>query len=204
MPWAQQQRVVLVARDHAEVEWSQSTFPRSFAFSSEEHQLKFPVPPHVVNIALCAFGPIHPTTPKPQFDAQCAMRDLQLLHRVFTLFENVPARIVFVSSVVALSPRTERQYYAGWKLALEQSLRELVHARSRCTLAVLYPGRLVDQKSLRHPSSLLHTSYSQAAAQLAKAMQSARPRRLILGLDSRLWLLARSVRTFAAGVLGVP
>jgi hypothetical protein len=145
----------------------------------------------------CALGPIHPTRPDWDRDAASTSRDLSWLRQLLQVYSRVPVHVVFSSSVLALGPGGERGYYAGWKCLIEATIAETAAQHGRARVSVLYPGRLVESRSLRRPASLLHSTYAHIARVMIASGSSSRPRRTLVGLDARLWLLLQGLRSAA-------
>ena len=71
---------------------------------------------------------------------------------------------------------------------MEQSISEVVSRHPVAGMTVLYPGRLVEHRSVAHPGSLLQTRYDRLAGMMIRAGGSGRPSGAVIGLDARLWL----------------
>lgn len=144
-------------------------------------------------IAGCALGSIHPGPGSSPAAVEAAeSRDLDFVRRLVECAPAARLRIAFVSSVLALAPpRPSREAYVSGKRRIEAALAELVSRRPSATLAVLYPGRLVEARDWSRPSSFAATSYRTLARRLQEALEGGDPSRRIIGIDARAWLLAR-------------
>jgi hypothetical protein len=189
-------RILLVARDAEEAEWIAANRPGAETLNAWEPSPSLPQGVSRIGVACCAFGVIHPGPPDPCSDAAAALRDLRLIEVVLRAYRDRDVHVAFVSSVLALSPRRERAYYAGWKSVLQESIAAVVRPFPRARLSVLYPGRLVEERSFRRPASLLHSGYRQFGSALLETLESGAPRRHVIGLDARLWLAARGAAAF--------
>jgi hypothetical protein len=69
---------------------------------------------------------------------------------------------------------------------IEATIAEMAAHHGRARISVLYPGRLVESRSLRQPASLLHSTYAHVARVMAELGNASRPRRTLIGLDARL------------------
>ncbi len=150
--------------------------------------------PDHLRIVVAALGPVHPETPDVAADAAGVVRDLAMIEQL--LDTGAPTQVVLVSTILALAPQEDRRYYGGWKSLVEQQLDHLVGLRgSRCTMSVLHPGRLADG---RHPTK---ASFDRVA-EVALAMPADRRRSRLVGRDTRIWLLLRSISLAARSLLG--
>ena len=149
-----------------------------------------------VRIIVCALGPIHPDEVSSDDDHAAFVRDLDVIERLLLATAGRPTGVVLISSVIALAPGADRRYYGGFKCLVEQRLGEVV-ARADATLAVVYPGRLVDRPS-RSPLAL-HTSFQRLAVTAESVAGTSSSR--ISGLDARLWLLVNAARLVATTIL---
>jgi hypothetical protein len=145
-----------------------------------------------ITVVCCALGPIHPQSPAPSTDAERVIADHQTMATLVRQRADVPLRLVFISSVLALCPSRGREYYAGWKNVLAGLVQALSAERDAIEVSVFYPGRLVDRKSVTQPKSLLHTSYAELAERVVAQVQESGPQERVIGLDARLWLTLRS------------
>lgn len=155
-----------------------------------------------VEVAVCALGPVHPgPVDDLAADAATIERDLAVVRSVLVAAAGRPARVVLVSSVVALAPTPDRRYYGGLKGAVEQALVSLVAEHPGARLDVLYPGRL-RAGAARGPAQLLSTGYDRVAALVDRALRhgGAAGRRRVVGLDARAWLVVRSLSLVVSGL----
>lgn len=139
-----------------------------------------------VRLVVAALGPVHPVAPAYDADAAGVARDLGLVRDI--LAGTLPVHVVLVSTILALAPGEDRRYYGGWKGVVEQQLRQLAEDRQAAgtatSLSVLYPGRLTLS------GSGLHASYSRL---VDAALRIREGQSRIVGLDTRIWLLVRSI-----------
>ncbi|WP_235737216.1 hypothetical protein [Nocardioides alcanivorans] len=149
--------------------------------------------PEGARIHVCALGPVQ--SGDRVEDPTVVERELQALGDLVTSGSSV----VLVSSVLALAPTRERAHYAGWKNLVEDRLGRLTTARG-ARLSVLHPGRLVEpgQKFFR---DFVHTPYPKMAA-LVEQTSNRGPHTRAVGLDARLWLLARGARVASSALVG--
>lgn len=141
-----------------------------------------------VRLVVAALGPVHPELPAYEADAPGVSRDLGLVGQV--LDAGVPVQVVLVSTILALAPGEDRRYYGGWKGVVEQQLRQLVEDRPEATLSVLFPGRLVEPGA--RVWQRVHASYARLVS-VTLALPTDRGVSRLVGLDTRIWLLVRSV-----------
>lgn len=141
-----------------------------------------------VRLVLAALGPIHPEQPAYDVDSAAVSRDLALVTEV--LDAGVPVQVVLVSTILALAPGDDRRYYGGWKGVVEQQVRHLVDERPAASLSVLYPGRLVDPGA--RVWQRVHASYARLVT-VALGLPPDRGVSRLVGLDTRIWLLLKSV-----------
>lgn len=153
-------------------------------------------------IFCCALGPLHPRQPRePSVDFSTVPRDLQGLFSVVNALHSRRVDIIYVSSVLAISSGPDRFYYSGWKRVIESAIGLALEQHPQAHWMAIYSGRLVPEKSIRSPSSLLATSY----AQLAKRMLSQkdnRTARCIVGYDARMLLMQRALATAWSSLSG--
>jgi hypothetical protein len=157
--------------------------------------------PTAARIHVCALGPVHPETAKPDQDAADVARDLGLVARLLDELVGSDVHVVLVSSVLALAPGADRAYYAGWKNLVEEELAHLVDQHPSARLSVLYPGRLLAATERRRPWHRMHTTFERLAA-LMQRMGDGPGRSRIVGLDARTWLMARSASLLATVLSG--
>lgn len=156
--------------------------------------------PERLRIHVCALGPVHPETAHPD-DASYVARDLDLVARLLGEAEGREAHVVLVSSILALTPASDRTYYAGWKNVVEGELASLVEGHPGARLSVLYPGRLMAAAERRKPWHRTHTTFERLAT-IMDDVSEGPGRSRIVGLDARLWLLARSASLVATTLSG--
>jgi hypothetical protein len=185
----------LVARDGTEAADLASAHPGTAIVTATG--LTVPPGGDPVAIVGCALGPIHPAPTQLTCDIAAVTRDVAIIEGLLAALPSVPVHIVFVSSVLALSPRRQRAGYAGWKNTIEAALAALAARHGRARLSVVYPGRLVESS---HP--LLATPYVGLARRLLGMLEAAEPRRLIIGRDARTWLGGRGFATWWAAIRG--
>jgi hypothetical protein len=193
---------VAVARDDAEARWVETEFPGVRVVPAACRDGALPRAAGAVGILACAVGLIHPAAPDRPVHERTAARDLAALAGLLEAYRDAPVHALFVSSVLALGFHRERAYYAGWKLLLEGTLAGLVRQHPRARFSVVYPGRLVLRRTVDTPLSYLHTTYDRLAAIIRGRVHADRARRQVVGIDARLWLLARGARTVTLGAVG--
>jgi hypothetical protein len=146
-----------------------------------------------VEIYVCALGPIHPGDDAFDSHVESTSGGLAVIEDLLTRIPRVPTHLVHVSSVLArVAPRSARSYYAGFKNLAEGQLSRIVAAHGRSTMSVVHPGRLLTSRSVRRPTSLLQTTYRQLAQKLIRIAATERSVRAPVGLDARLFTVARS------------
>jgi nucleoside-diphosphate-sugar epimerase len=142
-------------------------------------------------IYVCALGPVHPGPAEASVDADHVLRDLALVQKILDSAPAASARVVLVSTVIALAPGDDRRYYGGWKCLVEEELRQLLAERSTpAELSVLYPGRLLGDDERTRPWHRLHTTYTKLSDLVEKAGHRPASSRVV-GVDARVWLLTR-------------
>lgn len=141
-----------------------------------------------VRLVVAALGPVHPEQPAYDVDGAAVGRDLALVTQV--LDAGVPVQVVLVSTILALAPGEDRRYYGGWKGVVEQQVRQLVEEHPGATLSVLFPGRLVEPGA--RVWQRVHASYARLVS-VTLALPSDRGVSRLVGLDTRIWLLVKSV-----------
>ncbi len=157
--------------------------------------------PRPLRIHVCALGPLHPETARPDADAANVERDLEVVARLLDEAAGREVHVVLVSTILALGPGADRSYYAGWKNVVEGRLADLVDAHPGATLSVLYPGRLMAAQDRRRPWHRSHTTFERLAA-LMQDVSEGPGRSRIVGLDARAWLVARSASLLVASLSG--
>lgn len=153
-------------------------------------------------IFCCALGPLHPRQPRePSVDFSSVPRDLESLLTLVNTLRGQPIEIVYVSSVLAISSGTDRFYYSGWKRVIESAIRLGLDPNPHAHWTAIYSGRLVTEKSVRNPSSLLATSYAQLAQRMLRRSSSSVVRSIV-GCDARLLLMQRALATAWSAISG--
>lgn len=153
-------------------------------------------------VYVCALGPVHPGPAEAALDAERVVRDLALVQQVLDSAPGASARVVLVSTVIALAPGDDRRYYGGWKCLVEEELRELLARRSTpAELSVLYPGRLMGDDERRRPWHRLHTTYTRLSDIVEQAGRRPASSRVV-GLDARAWLVARGASVSLRSISG--
>jgi hypothetical protein len=153
---------------------------------------------------MCAAGVIHPGPASLTADHRAAARDLAILEAIVQAQSGDRIHVVFMSSVLALGRSPGRGYYAGWKAMMEGAMAKIVENAPGADLSIVYPGRLVERRSVARPMSFLSTPYHHAAEVMIHTARSAAARRAILGLDARLWLVARGLVAWKDALVGRP
>jgi len=156
-----------------------------------------------VRLRICALGPLHPGTPDQAATSAGVTRDLDLVARVLDACGDREVHVVLVSTAVALAPAADRRFYGGWKGVVEQELAEIVSGAPRGEMSVLYPGRLISQRDLRHPVSLMYTTY-RGLAELVDRSGCSEPTSRVVGADARAWLLSRAISMGVSSITGRP
>lgn len=151
------------------------------------------VPPGA-RLFICALGPVQS---EDRVDAPVVMqREIEVVRHVLAAGG---VRVVLVSSVLALAPKRDRRHYAGWKNLAEEWVRGAA-ARHGATVSVLYPGRLVDGDGQKRFHQFLHTPYPKLASIVERVSDQAHIK--TVGIDARLWLLARGARLASGAPAG--
>lgn len=193
---------VLVARDRVEAQALTAAYPGTPVLQAGAEAAEFPRATQEVAIVCCGFGVIHPETVCVAEHWQRHERDLNTLRRVVRLYQQVPVHAIFVSSVVALGPPRRRAYYGGWKSLSEGAIGALLRGCPHARFSVFFPGRLVDKRSLGQLDSLLATRYEHLAKIILEVIRDGRARNRLVGMDARLWLLARMGALGATALCG--
>lgn len=147
-----------------------------------------------LRVLILAMGPSHATAPGVvpplEKDMSDVTRDLRILDAA--LAGRPGTHVVLVSSILALAPKVDRRYYGGWKGVVEQSVRARTEA-ARGVLTVLHPGRLTTpEDKAAGRAARLATRYDRVAEAVTEAPATSAQR--IVGHDSKIWLLARSIQ----------
>jgi hypothetical protein len=153
---------------------------------------------------MCAAGVIHPGSPCLETDHRAVLRDVGILEAIVRSQAGESVHVVFMSSVLALGRSPGRGYYAGWKATMEGAVAGIVANAPGTLLSILYPGRLLEERSIARPMSFLSTRYHRAAQVMIHAARSPFPRRAVLGLDARLWLVSRGLVAWRDALMGRP
>ena len=201
-PWAREQEILLIARDHGEREVLAAAHPGASIVAASDPGPVVPPGHRSVRIMCCAVGLIHPVRPDPAMHMDAAARDLRVLDRILERCGEASVHVLFVSSVLTLAALCGRRYYAGWKSVTGAVLASIVERHPRACLSVVYPGRLVDVATVRAPVSLLHTSYRRLAATIIRMIQSPSPGSAIVGADARFWLLVQGLGALRPALTG--
>lgn len=179
-----------MARDSREAVSLLESFPGARVLRIFEPEGDWPKSGNL-QICLCALGPVHPIEPEPLADLKGVERDLTALERLVEGVGTGVSRCVLISSVLALAPRAERAYYAGWKSLLAPAVERILSSCSDSTLSVLHPGRLIERRRASAPETWLATTYAALAEVVSESLD--RPRRSVVGPDARLWLMSRTL-----------
>ena len=198
----QAQDTVLVARNPPESQALSAAYPHTTVLQAGIEEAKFPPATQEVAVVCCGFGLIHPETVCLPDHWQRHERDLNAFRRVVTLYQQVPVHGIFVSSVVALGTPRRRAYYGGWKSVSEGAIEALLRDHPQPRFSVFFPGRLVEERSLRRLDSLLATPYGHLAKMILGVIHDGRARNRLVGTDARLWLLARMCALGAVAISG--
>lgn len=189
--------VCAIARHAADAERIRRQWPRAQVFVAGDPVSALPPGHRRVVLCACAVGLIHPRKADWAADVAEADRDLRLLLQLLAHYESDPVHVIFVSTVLALSPRGTA-HYAGWKNVMLGTLSEAVAGHPRRRLSVLYPGRLVERRTPAHLLGLTHGTFEQLAARIDRIATTDRPCRRVVGLDAHLWLMLRGLPTWLA------
>lgn len=157
--------------------------------------------PSALRIHVCALGPVHPETARPEDDASLVDRDLDVVARLLGEADGREAHVVLVSSILALAPAADRAYYAGWKNVVEEKLASIVAAHPGGRLSVLYPGRLLAAEERTRPWHRMHTTFERLAT-LMNDVSEGPARSRTVGLDARIWLVTRSASLAVTSLSG--
>lgn len=200
--WARQHTQILVARDEADAEWLGTRYPFASVLRAWESVPELLSGDQEIVLFCCALGRPHPFDPNPASDMEVVERDLKVLNHIVHACLNMPLHIVLASSVLALSPPRRRVYYAGWKCVIDGALERVAQSHPMSKVSVVYPGRLVERKTLSRPITYLHTSYKDLAAKLINTTPRSKPQRMLVGLDACLWLAVQGVSTWRVSAFG--
>lgn len=199
-----QAEVLLFARHQREAEELSAVYPHAIIAPAWETHAPVLQRYEKIGVLCCALGVIHPTSSNFFFDVDVALRDLRNLEWLLRAYPEASVHVVFVSSVLALAPDRGREYYGGWKSVIMGVLSQLLQDYPKAWFSVLFPGRLVERRSLTLPLSILYTSYSTVARILLKTLTSNAPRHAIVGLDARLWLIKRGIEMWWSAATARP
>lgn len=194
------ERALLVRHD-ADEAWAAATHPGLRRVRPEQvADLAAGASYERVSVLACALGAM---TPAPdgtlEADSAALLRDLGALRALVAALPGVSVHIAFVSTVLVLSPRRERQYYAGWKCIAEYELAREYAGHAAVTVSVVYPGRLVERRSVG--PGLLYTPYDALARRLRTLARAGVDARRVVGADARVWLVVRGVQTATGSVM---
>ena len=197
-------RIMLVARDRQEARLLASRYRHAEVLTGGEAQLqeRWPRTVRAATVILCAFGLIHPDAPDWSSHARMMSRDLETVAAILENCQPCPVTVIFVSTALAAAPTRGRTYYVGWKYLSETLLEEVLAKHNSVRFCVLLPGRLVAQKTLTQPLSLLHTSYAALARVIFTTARAPKTHRRIVGWDARALMMIRGARFLIDGVLG--
>jgi hypothetical protein len=198
--WGTETTFAVLARNADDCDAATRIRPGVTLHRAGEPSSSLPNEKQAVAIVCCAFGVIHPGAPHLSNDLDRARADAEAVDAIARRYAGLPLHVVFVSSVLALSPRPGREYYTGWKNVGEALVRQAAETGAHAYVSVFYPGRLTEG---RGPGlSLLYTGYSQLAAAIVDAVSRKRSGNRIVGLDARLWLVRRSLGLFWSALTG--
>ncbi|WP_229052652.1 hypothetical protein [Aeromicrobium sp. Leaf350] len=183
------QDVVAVARHDRDVQALGTLAEARVALSADAAGVIAPGTDLAVHV--CALGPIHPEDPTPDdathFDAELAAIDALVGATTGRV------RIVLVSTVIALAPTPDRRLYGGWKNLAEEHLDRLaLRHGDRCSVTVLYPGRIIAPSERQGLGDRLSSTFQKVARRML-AETSRSPRRAIIGVDAKLWTALRAM-----------
>ena len=155
------------------------------------------VVPAGAKLFICALGPVQS---EDRVDDPAVVRaEVEVVRAALAAGKG---RAVLVSSVLALAPKPERRHYAGWKNVVEEWVRKAA-AEHGATLSVLYPGRLVDGGAQKNFRVFVHTPYPKLASVVERVSDQAHIKHgKTVGIDARLWLLARGARLASGAPTG--
>jgi hypothetical protein len=202
--WVRGQSPLCVARTPVEAEWIRTGYPAAEILPGWNQTAPPRVEREPMGVLVCAAGVIHPGPACLTADHRAAARDLAILETIAQAQSGDRMHVVFVSSVLALGRSPGRGYYAGWKALMEGAIAKIVERAPSACLSIVYPGRLVERRSVARPMSFLSTPYRHAAEVMIRTARSAAPRRAILGLDARLWLAVRGLVIWRDALVGRP
>ncbi|GAA1723916.1 hypothetical protein [Aeromicrobium alkaliterrae] len=183
------QDVVAVARHERDVEALAGLADARVVLAADAAGVVAPVADLVLHV--CALGPIHPEDPLPddadRFEAELAAID------ALVGATTGQVRIVLVSTVIALAPTADRRLYGGWKNLAEERLdRIALHHGDRCTVSVLYPGRIIAPSERQGLGDRLSSTFENVAKKMLRET-SRSPRRAIIGVDAKIWSALRAL-----------
>ena len=202
--WVRGQSLICVARTPVEAEWIRGACPSSEILLGWNPAGIRWVNGGPAGVLMCAAGVIHPGLECLETDHRAVLRDLGILEAIVRSQAGESVHVVFMSSVLALGRSPGRGYYAGWKAIMEGAVAGIVANAPRALLSILYPGRLMEERSIARPMSFLSTQYRRAAQAMIQAARSTSPRRAVLGLDARLWLAVRGLVAWRDALMGRP
>jgi hypothetical protein len=197
--WSEHPEFILVARNPEEAVELEAEFPSASVHRPWSGGGALPGKAERVAVICCAIGVIHKGDPLVERDVEAALSDHRALQAIVDIHVDATIHLLMVSSVLALAPRPERDHYAGWKNVQQEWLRLLGRRSPKVKTSILYPGRLVEH---RGPRDLLSTSYAGLARKLIVLAEGTEAVERVLGLDARLWLLARSLSLIKSAMVG--
>lgn len=186
-------RVLAVARPGRDAEELKATWGDDPGIEVVHAEVGADVPAGA-RVFVCALGPVQ--SGDRVDDPAVVEAELAALARLL----GAKARVVLVSSVVALAPKRDRRHYGGWKNLVEDRLRVLA-AENGVELSVVYPGRLVERRSGNSWRDFVHTPYPKLA-RVVETSSSRPPADRAVGLDARVWLLVRGARLASGALTG--
>ena len=192
--------LAIVVRHDGDEQWAAETYPGIARVRTDAARPLAAAYDDVV-VHACALGAMTPVPTSTLADDSAALvRDIDFIGRVVD-HGSPSVHVVFVSTVLALSPRRERQYYAGWKCIAEYELVRRFRANPAVRVSVVYPGRITEERSLRAPKSMIYTPYDALAARLDRLGREGGEFRQVVGADARAWLAVRGIRTMSSAFM---
>jgi hypothetical protein len=193
--------ICVVARHETDAARLRAAWPNAAVILAGDRSATWPQGCRQLVLCGCAVGLIHPRKPDWAADVAAADRDIRLHEEILAAYSSVPIHVIYVSSVLALSPRGTA-HYAGWKNVVLGTLAGLIAATPNARLSVLYPGRLIKKRLLGQPASLVSTLHEHLAARIGRIASSGKSTRRVIGIDAHLWLLARGLPTWLVTMSG--
>jgi len=152
-----------------------------------------------IAIVMCALGLVHPASPDPERHLGAFIAECRYLSELVSAYDG-NIHFVLVSTVIALLPPRERAYYAAFKNLAEATAAATSRTHPGSLFSVLYPGHLVDKRGGHGMSSRLATPYASLVLQLLKTIRSRKQIARVVGVDARLWLVARAFSLLASAL----